>query len=272
MFYSKIFFINQKGQTFVAMVFLMVLALIIGISVSSRFVSTLRQLTRRDDASRALSIAEAGIENILLKSNDTLEDYINYGSCGNDCITQITDVTGQEIKAEISLSFAGNSEEIFELRGMQGEILQVNLSGYSSNSVISVCWNTNSSIYASYIYKDGSETKSEIYAHNPVGTTYDNYFSEASPDHGFSSCFDVSTLLSPDMLRLKLYNSDSIVYIVPAPGEVIPRQGILIESVGYAGNAVKTVKVLRTEPISPGILDYALYQKSTEEPLSNGLY
>jgi len=270
MFCSKKY--NQKGQMFIVMAFLMLLALTIGITISSRFIKSLRQFTGRDNASKALSIAEAAVENILLKSNDTLEDYINYGSCGSDCVASVTDVTGQEIRAEVSLTFAGNSEEIFELEGNRGETLQINLSGYSSDSVVTVCWNTNSSVYASYIYKDGEETKSEIYAYNAVGTSYDNYFEEASPDYGYSSCFDVSTVNTPELLRLRMFNSNSVIYIVPAPGENIPRQGILIKSRGYAGDAIKTVTVLRTEPITPGVLDYILYQKSLNEPLSNGLY
>ena len=51
--------ISQKGQTFVAIIVLMLIALIIGITISSRFISGLHSIVRTDDAAKAMGILKA---------------------------------------------------------------------------------------------------------------------------------------------------------------------------------------------------------------------
>jgi type II secretory pathway component PulK len=73
---------KQKGQTLVIVLFIMVVALTIGVIISNRFIKTLRDISQSDSSSRALAVAEAAIENILLVPQETLEDYVNYGIVG----------------------------------------------------------------------------------------------------------------------------------------------------------------------------------------------
>jgi len=261
---------NQKGQTLVIVIIMMVLALSVGITISSRFTKTLRDITEYDNSSRALAAAEAAIERMLIVPNETLEEYINFGSCGSDCVLEISGVFGYKSRADVVLSFAGSSNDPYELKGSDGEVSQVSLDGYGSGSTLNVCWNDGASVYASYIYDQSGVIKSDIYAFNPVSYAgYENGFSEASPLYGYQNCFTVNTIGTPKVLRIKPYNFDSFIYVIPASSQSIPSQGVLITSTGRSGNAVRTVKVLKSSASAPEFFDYAIYQKSTEDPLSN---
>ena len=261
---------KQKGQTLVIVLFIMVVALTIGVIISNRFIKTLRDISQSDSSSRALAVAEAAIENILLVPQETLEDYVNYGSCGEDCVLEISKEPGYRARADVALSFAGASNDPYSIKIEEGDIYQLFLDGYGSDSVVNVCWDNNSSIYSSYIYENAGLISSKIYVFNPVGYSgEENGFLEATSLYGHTNCFLVDTVGIPKLLRVKAYNEDALVYFIPAEGQSIPSQGILIKSVGRSGDAVKVVEVLKTAGAAPEYFDYVLYQKSEDSPLSN---
>lgn len=260
---------NQKGQTLVAVMVVMVLALSIGITISSRYIKTLRDVSESDNSARALAVAEAAIENILMVSDEDLEQYIASGIC-DVCTLEISGESDYRARADIELSHAGLSDDMFEVRVNEGEVYQLYLSGYASDSNVDVCWDGMASIYASYIYEQASVFSSEIYAYNPIGYSGNvNGFTEASSLYGHENCFSVNTTGTPRFLRVKPYNEETYLYFYPAGDQTIPSQGILITSVGRSGNAVRTVKVLKTTGSVPEFFDYVIYQKSSSEPLSN---
>lgn len=264
---------KSKGQTLVAIVVLSVLALTIGILVSNRFIKGLRGITESNNSSKALAIAEAAVERLLLIPNETLEDYINFGSCGETCVLELVGGLGQRIRADVNLSFAGNSNDTFDLQAKDGEVSQVNLSGYTSGRSIDLCWDDGASIYASYIYEDGSKVKADNYAYNPVGYSgFDNGFSNASSNYGYLSCFSIIARDMPKLLRIKAYYTDSFIHVVPEASQIVPKQGVLITATGQAGNAIKIVSVLKSTATAPEFFDYSLYQKSPDDALSNRPY
>ncbi|HRY56822.1 MAG TPA: hypothetical protein P5014_01525, partial [Patescibacteria group bacterium] len=69
---------TEKGQTLIIAVIIMAIALAVGVTVSSRFMSTLKNISESDNSTRALAVAEAAIENMLVVPQETLENYINY--------------------------------------------------------------------------------------------------------------------------------------------------------------------------------------------------
>lgn len=264
---------ETKGQTLVAIVVLSVLALTVGIIISNRFIKGLRGITESDNSSKALAIAEAGVERILLMPNETLEEYINFNSCGDTCLLEVTAPLGQKITAEVTLSFAGNSNDTFEADIKEGEVYQINLVGYGQGVGIDICWNDVASFYASYIFEQGSQVKSSAYAYNSTSYSgFDNGFSSAFSNHGYSSCFNILAEGIPKKLRLKSFYSDSTFYVVPDATQNLPVQGVLITSTGRAGNAIKTVSVLKSDTTAPEFFDYVLYQRTSSGPLSNRPY
>lgn len=261
---------NEKGQTLIVIVILMVLALSVGVVVSNRFIKSLRNITETDNASRALAVAEAAVERMLLIPNDTLESYINFGNCGSNCILEITGALGQKVRADVVLSFAGASAEPYELKGKDGEVSQISLNGFTSGGTVDICWDGAASIYASYIYEQSSVVKQNIYAYNPIGYIGPtNGFSNSAAGHGYQNCFTVTAENTPKVLRIKPFNSDPVIFVIPGGGNTLPSQGVLIASTGRAGNAVKVVKVLKTSASAPEYFDYVIYQKSSSDPLSN---
>jgi len=79
------FYNNEKGQTLVIVFMMMIIALSIGLSVSSRYIKSLGILSRADNSARAHAVAEAAIEHLLLLPIATLESYAQNGTCGADC-------------------------------------------------------------------------------------------------------------------------------------------------------------------------------------------
>jgi len=263
-------FKKQNGQTLVIVIFVMVVALTVGITVSSRYIKTLRNLSESDNSTRALAVAEAAVERMLIVPSETLEGYINFNNCGAECVLEIYGESDYRARADVTLSFAGSSNELFEIKVSEGDMYQLFLNGYQSGTTLDVCWDSMAPIYASYIYENSGNVLSEVYAYNPIGYAgVSNGFSEASPLHGYANCFTVTASGTPDVLRVKPYNEETYLYFVPSGGQNIPNQGIMITAVGRSGNAVRTVKVLKTEGSVPEYFDYVMYQKSSDAPLSN---
>jgi len=261
---------NEKGQTLIIAVIIMAIALAVGVTVSSRFMSTLKNISESDNSTRALAVAEAAIENMLIVPQETLENYINYNNCGNNCVLEISGESNYRARADVELSFAGSTSDPYSIKVYNGEVYQLSLNGYGSSSNIDVCWDGTASVYASYVYESSGIISNDIFAYNPVGYAGTmNGFDEATPLHGHSNCFSVTTLGTPRVLRVKPYNEDAVIHFVPSLGQNIPSQGILITSVGRAGDAIKTVKVLKTTGAVPEYFDYVIYQKSPDTPLSN---
>lgn len=261
---------EQKGQTLIAIVAMMLLALTIGFSISSRFISRLKSFTRTDDAAKAQGVAEAAVERILLLPSSTLENYIQFNTCGSNCLLQITDVNGQKITATVSLSYAGDTSNAFLVDLSTTDSYQLDLNSYPTGHKITVCWDTPASVYASYIYDNSGTIAAQQYAYNAAGSEFfGNGFSQAASAFGHQNCFDVSTINTPIILRLRGFYLNSKVSIYPDAGSTIPKQGIVIASVGKAGTSVRTVSVLKTSAIAPAIFDFAIYQRSGSDPLSN---
>jgi hypothetical protein len=261
---------TKKGQILVAMVILMLLSLSLGISIAGGFITNVKVQTQADELSKAQAAAEALIEKMLLTPSETLESYIANNSCGSACTWQVTDTTGQSITATATLSYAGNSTDIFDTDLEVTSIFQLNLKSYTSGKKIDICWNTPASVYASYIKETSGVISSKAYAFNSTSTTYpDNGLPTASANHGYTNCFTVTATESPIMVRLKSYYLNTPVYIVPETGQTIPKQGVLITSLGKSGTATREVTVLKTTGTLPGMFDYAIYQKSPDDPLSN---
>ncbi len=268
---SRSIFEKQKGQTLVVIIVLMVIALSIGIAISSKYIRGLRNITQADQASRALAVAEAAVEHILLLPISTVEDYAINGNCTTDCYLEITGADGQTIYANVELSVLGNSSDPYISELKVDEDLQVVLNGYPSGESLYVCWNqADMSVTGLYVHGTTGGYEADAIAYNPTTTTHgDNNFNIAAPLFGYNNCFTLTTKDDSALLRLKANYEENIVVIIPAGGTSLPTQGILIESTGVAGNAQKVVSVIITDPILPSQFDYVLWQKDPSEPLSN---
>lgn len=266
---------REKGQAIVVIFILMTLALSVGIGVATRFVKNLRMSERVDISARSVAIAEAGIERLLLLPYETLADYIQYSSCGTDCYLEVTGDDGVVATATVTLSHLGASSDPFLVSLSTTETREVDLDGYPTSANAWVCWNDapsgeTASVTGLYFHGTRGSYGVDNFAYNPVGSTHiENGFDNASANLGYSHCFSILSKDDSKMLRLKSVYNDADVFIIPAPSEELPSQGILLESVGEVDDVEKIVRVVKSNPFLPGYFDYVLYSKSQEEPLAN---
>jgi hypothetical protein len=266
---------NQNGQTLIIVLSVMAIALLVGISASTRFLSTLRNLARTDSSSRALAVAEAGVERMLALDIEVLRDYVNYSTCGEECEIEIIGEDGVRAFALVSLSLEGETSDPYPVDIKTTDSYEVNLVGYPSATELYVCWNDPSSGYAPSIealhyYGSLGSYSVESYAYNSVVSYFgDNGFDNALPAYGFSNCFTVAGVQNPQSLRVRSLYNDVTVHIIAGTNAIIPYQGILIVSEGTVSEATRRVAVVKRDPVVPVDFDYILYSKSETEPLAN---
>jgi hypothetical protein len=265
---------SESGQTIIIVAFVMVLALALGVSIASGFVERFWEVSSSDASYRAVAVAEAAIERILVIPNETLLDYIQFGTCGTDCQLSVTGSDGVTAEANVTLSIVGDTPDPYMLSLREGYVSEVSLVDYPDNTSVYVCWDSPSgelpSLYATHVYGESGSYDSESYAYNSIGSAHsDNNFDTAASSFGYGHCFTVSGEEDPYLLRLRAFYNDVDVFIVPAGGVNVPSQGILIESVGQVARTEKKVTVVKSPPYLPLPFDFVLYQKSDSEPLSN---
>lgn len=266
-------FKDQKGQTLLAVVFLMLMALGVVVSVSERFFKNIRMFATGDSNVKATAVAEALAERLLAQENSVLETYIT--NCGSNCSLSVTDPRGIVASATATISYLGNLAT-YSLPVTTDAVAEVNLINYPNNRNLWVCWNYSGSgslapsLYGIFVNGNSGSYGTDTYAYNSVGSTNTfNGFSSAAALYGYNSCFRVDGRTAPKLLRLKSYYSNVTVTIVPDTGLTIPQQGIQIDVTGSSGGTVKTLTVTKSPVAMPLDFDYTLFQKSTSEPLSN---
>src|SRR3989338_3351838 len=85
---------NEKGQAFLIVVLVMVVALTVGLSVASRTVTNLRTTAEEENSQRAFSAAEAGIEKAL--KTGPISSPLDLGNNASIESVQIVGVSGTE--------------------------------------------------------------------------------------------------------------------------------------------------------------------------------
>ncbi len=247
---------SYKGQTLVIIVSVMVIALAVGMSISTRFVKSLSNMSRVDLSSRALAIAEAGAEHLLSLPMDTLSGYINANNCDSVCRIEIVGTDGVTATADVVLAYEGNTSGQYNFRLDAAQTLEVSLSGYPSNTTFQLCVDTvtlSNPLAVSVLFISGSSG-------SYVTSTY------LLEDFG---CHTIPGKTNPVAVRIRSLYDDLNAYILPSSSATIPSQGILITSTGKVNDVVKKVTVLKTYNALPTEFDFVLYSKSAEEPLSN---
>lgn len=261
---------DEKGQALVITFVIMVIFLSFGLTVASKYIKGLRNITQADQSTRALGIAEAAVEHILLIPIETLEEYATNGNCGTDCYLEI-EADGINMFATVEISHLGSTSEPFVMEVKQDVTHQVNLLSYPDNQPFYVCWNgSSSSITALYHFGTVGNYETLAYSYNPVGTSNaSNGFDMSIPLFGYANCFTIVSRQNSVMLRIKSFYADTNLVVIPAAGLSLPSQGISIISTGHVGTARRKVSVLITDPFVPSVFDYALFQKSPDDSLSN---
>lgn len=286
---------KQNGQALLFVVVAVTIAMAVGVSVSTRTLDLVRRITRTDTSARVIAASEAGIERLLNQTEvflDSLEadtpdcsqiDGSSYA--GGKCVVTFppTSAAGDNITATAIVDaekFKLNAPDHYWFNLDPGYVKEVNLNGYTENS-IEVCWdNADTAVYFfSYSKPNGSSTlemkKGGFYASNfPEDNkgAVSGFSQESQTRSEYVACGNVSLVGSPYGLRIKTYYSSTKIYVYPTGGATgsFPYQGYKLISKGElaVGNDVtdsKTINVYRSYSYSPSMFDYAIY---TEGPLN----
>ncbi len=275
----KLYF-SEKGQTLVFVLLVMTIALAIGISISSRTISTIRRTTNIDTSSRASAAAEAAIEYYLSRPTSELENILsgisnclpsnprNYpGGSGN---TLSSDV---QTNAIVVINRYGclNPGESYTFDVNQDEVLELKTDNGGSTGTLNFNFKKSSgssepSLYLLEIYGNSPSYNVRKVGYNMDGS-YSNGFSTATGGQ-----FSYTLGSNPRILRiLSLYNSSSVTVTPVAGGSYkLPYQGYKITATGQVAqedSSKRVVSASKSLSHLPALFNFAIFSNSSSQNL-----
>lgn len=280
--------LNQQGQTLIFVLLVMTISLAVGISISSRTISSVRRTVNVDSSTRAVAAAEAALEYYLSKSVSSLNALS--GLSGNtNCASTFS---GTYPIPPISLSNDGvltNANITVQRYGCLGAsatspyydinqdgILELKTGGGSGT--LTLCWHhtsgsTYSAIYLMEISGSAPSYSVRKVGINEQGSPYSSLNNFKDPTTFVSpndSCYSYTLRSSTKLLRiLSLYNTSSLK-ISTSSGSSLPYQGFQMTAVGKVGSDVgarRTVTASKSLPYLPTPFNFAVYSNSSSEAL-----
>lgn len=244
-------FNNHAGQTLIIVLLVMVVSLAVGLSVSSRATSTLRQTTNTYQSAQALAFAEAGLEEAL--------GVTNLGSWLGDHTINVDGVGGNDVTYNVSPAGSSGSLELILERDLTQH---VDLTGATGN--VSVYWRKTSedeaALEITFLYLDNGAYKIKKYALDPNATRRgtNNFSSPSGGDATYQHSYSFAQAGTPTAVRLRsLYNASPVSAKAACTG--MPGQGYRIVSSGTKGSALRKVESVVTDPAAPSAFDYVLF-------------
>lgn len=274
----------RLGQALILILLVMAVSLTLGVSVASRSIATLRQVSFSAQSAQALAFAEAGVEEALKCLDDK--------SCSAPYDPAAADLTGDgTADFDYRITAVGGAVlDVFPPLS-RDETLELNLSGYPPNTPIYVSWiNTANSLEVScpdgtcpaaveiaVIYQEAVTYKVLRYAYDPDASraSENGFFAPFTGSYlvnGITYRYRVSVTVpfTPIAMRIRpLYSATASTFVFSAEvGRFLPTTGARIESRGTSGSVIRKVEVLRTNPALSELFDFALFSGSKTSPLS----
>lgn len=287
---------HDSGQALVVVLLILSVVLTIALSIASRSVTDITVSKKEEDALRAISAAEAGVEQLLKTGSGTsIAGSLPVGSTFNASITSLA--SGTKEFAVPTAHRAGDVTTIwFVGHANDGTLLCNAGTPCFTGDTIKICWgnsgtsgssSTAPALELSVLHTSGAgdpgTSKIGRAAYDPNGSRRtENNFAAAdgtcaidnrsfafSKQLTFSSIGgaargSATSLAGPQTARIRLFYNTDIDHVVGIsvnfPGNgVLPQQGTKIESLGAAGEAQRKVVVYRPYADIPPIFDFGLY-------------
>jgi Tfp pilus assembly protein PilX len=289
---------NEQGQALLFVVVALTVAMAIGMSVSTRTISSVRRSTSTDTSSRVYSAAEGGIEWFLNQPTTVLnalsDGNTNSGAeCpsgtqphetnGAACVITYSSATGDNVTSRAIVTVAPftynsptGSPNHYWFYVNSGEVKEVALAG-TYNGNMRVCWSSQDSnitpdLYYSYysdsgiirkaIIKNQSRPNVNVSETNPVTLTA-TATGSPYPTLDFTECSLVNIPNGVRGIRFKAMYAPAKVGVFEVD-DTLPVQGYTINSIGelFENEIIRTVKrlrVFRSFQYMPAAFDYAIY-------------
>jgi hypothetical protein len=267
---DKLFmFKNQKGQTLIIIVFVMLIAFGIGVTLANRIQRSTTLFTDNTISIKSIAAAEALAENMLLLDDDTLSLYATGGTCTTDCNMQIDDV---DVSAEVTYLNYNENEYLLNLD--TGQVKELYLES-GDDFELDICWQTDQTtqfpaIKATVVTELSNLTyQVEEYAYNSVNSPYLNGFDTSFTDNGFNNCFTLPSEPDRSIVRFYSYYEPVEITVIAPIGEVLPIQGFQINIEASLVDTTERLTIRKMRNFVPELFDYAIYSTSDTSPLIN---
>ncbi len=280
--------IRNSGQALLVILLIMAVALTIGLAVTSRTVTDVEISGKTEEAARAFSAAEAGIEEALVSAivgpfGDELSEGVGYTGLktnlgeGNEYLFPKESASSGDDIRTLWLANYNDLSKKYDYDRVQIFWGNPGASPEPALEVIIYYGNVSSNNYRVIRYALDNTTRDPdnyFCRRGDLGTPRCNGvidFQQGASILGqtilYSTTLDLSPALVPGnallFARLRfLYNNDVQVLGVAKAGSGLtgfPSQGVKIESTGTAGTSNRKVEVIRMHPAPPGIFDFLLY-------------
>jgi len=251
------------------MLIVTVISLTVGVAISSRAVSTLKQTSYTAQAGKAQKFADAGIEHVL-GLTDLAAEAVNCPSTRTPlCGLNVDSVGGNDVEYYVEQAGGGSP-----FTSARDETYEVDLSTVGLTAV-DIEWDSAAIIVYAVIKKDGAGNVTlqqkgatdpvpadgcDLAASNPTrvpGTTYAYKISVSglSVGGGEQLKIRIRPMYCSDV------NTNIMVAATQPPGATLPNQGYRITSTGNYGEAEWTAEVTKMNPALPAIFDYAIFSE-----------
>lgn len=268
----------QRGQALVLVLLSLAVVLTLVLFVLARSTTDVAVSSRSEEAARAFSAAEAGIENSLV---------IGVGGSG--------DVGNASYTADVTSFAEGSTQFNYPIDLYSGDSMTTWFASHNDDgtintqfftgSIVKICWgrdgtpadDTSPAVEVSIFYEDtpGSPASTQIArgAFDPYsGRSPTNNFASAGGagcsidgvNYAFQESIPLNSLgvNTAGLLfaRVRMfYNTDPHPVGIAVTGGNLPSQGQDISSSGVAGDSNRKVQVFQAWPEAPPIFDYAIY-------------
>jgi len=230
---------NNSGQAVLVVLFIMVVVLTITLSLLSHSVTDVSISKDEEEAVRAFSAAEAGIEEALRQ-----DDLSAWAGSGRS-------VEVGELSAEVAVSGARNNIEI-EL--VEDEYLLANLQGAAAGTELTISWEPDAALEIVFYKDDGLTTEVQA-VKSPAVFCAENFDQEADNQ--------VNHILEADDSQLRIRSICNETVITLSGSDDLPIQKHEVSSRAVVGGQERSktsvIQVSRTLPAPPSILDYVLF-------------
>lgn len=233
---------SKSGQVALIILLIMVVILTIGLSLISHSVIDVSISKDEEEAIRAFSAAEAGIEEALKQAD------LGTWTPGASPVGGIEpSITVSEIDNNITRELA------------EGEMMNIHLAGGTATSV-DISWDPDAALELT-VFKDDDTVQRGAVA-SGGGTCYSGFDTHNDKSANIPDDFlggDL-TLTNGELLRIRVLCNNTTVTVA---GAGLPTQQYDIDSRAAAGgeeeSKVSAIEVSRTVPELPSIFDYVLF-------------
>lgn len=282
---------NSQGQIIIALLLTMLVGLTIGLVVTQRSVTDVTTSTQNEQASRAFSAAEAGIEKAISIGTSGTAVTVSEVDLGNQSSARVKTIELPLANQALEYPKPVGKETIaqFWLTDPEGNFnsspIGKDIEVYFGNKDIDLNTADTPAIETNLIYKESSGYKSarNFYDPNRIRTDNNGFSDISSNCGGFTintsnslggtaadrdfKCKAVVNIPSPPptkvplLLRVRLLYSavGQPIAVKPGAGESLPTQAKIYTSTGKSGQSQKTIQVFKQTNVIPPFLDFAIF-------------